>query len=101
MTLVFIFTVVLQGATVKNEGESVIIGRIVRGGIADKSALLHEGDELLEVNGISMRGKTINEVSDLLAGMVGRLEFVIVPSGSKAEYRDLITDRMVRLLLLY
>ncbi|KAF9823424.1 hypothetical protein SFRURICE_006637, partial [Spodoptera frugiperda] len=35
------------GATVRNEGEAVIIGRIVRGGAAEKSGLLHEGDEVL------------------------------------------------------
>ena len=28
---------IFQGATVKNEGESVIISRIVKGGTADKS----------------------------------------------------------------
>ena len=28
---------IFQGATVKNEGESVIIGRIVKGGAAEKS----------------------------------------------------------------
>lgn len=44
------------GATVRNEGEAVVIGRIVRGGVAEKSGLLHEGDEILEVNGIGMRG---------------------------------------------
>ena len=37
------------GATVKNEGEAVIVGRIIRGGAADRSGLLHEGDEILEV----------------------------------------------------
>ena len=78
----------------KNEGEAVIIGRIVRGGVADKSGLLHEGDELLEVNDIPMRGKTINEVSDMLATMTGNLQFVVVPSGAKTDYRD-IMDRMV------
>lgn len=36
----------LPGATVRNEGEAVIIGRIVRGGAAEKSGLLHEGDEV-------------------------------------------------------
>lgn len=34
------------GATVRNEGDAVIIGRIVRGGAAEKSGLLHEGDEV-------------------------------------------------------
>lgn len=67
------------GATVRNEGESVIIGRIVKGGAAEKSGLLHEGDEILEVNGIGMRGKSVNEVCDLLATMTGTLTFLIVP----------------------
>lgn len=35
----------------RNDGESVVIGRIVKGGVADKTGLLHEGDEILEVNG--------------------------------------------------
>uniref|UniRef100_A0A6B0VGU3 Putative calcium/calmodulin-dependent serine protein kinase/membrane-associated guanylate kinase n=3 Tax=Ixodes ricinus TaxID=34613 RepID=A0A6B0VGU3_IXORI len=69
------------GATVRNEGESVIIGRIVKGGAAEKSGLLHEGDEVLEVNGIGMRGKSVNEVCDLLATMTGTLTFLIVPCG--------------------
>lgn len=37
---------IFVGATVRNEGEAVIIGRIVRGGAAEKSGLLHEGDEV-------------------------------------------------------
>ncbi len=56
----------LQGATVRNEGESVIVGRIVTGGAAEKSGLLHEGDEILEINGIDIRGKTVNEICDLM-----------------------------------
>lgn len=38
------------GATVRNEGDAVIIGRIVRGGAAEKSGLLHEGDEVNSIN---------------------------------------------------
>ncbi|CAG9819507.1 unnamed protein product [Phaedon cochleariae] len=53
------------GATVKNEGDAVIVGRVIRGGAAEKSGLLHEGDEILEVNGIEMRGKSINTVCDM------------------------------------
>ncbi|XP_059176426.1 protein PALS1-like isoform X2 [Physella acuta] len=67
------------GATVKNEGESVIIARIVKGGAAEKSGLLHEGDEILEVNGIDMRGKNINDVSEMLANMSGTITFMIIP----------------------
>lgn len=68
------------GATVRNEGEAVVIGRIVRGGAAEKSGLLHEGDEILEVNGIGMRGKSVNDVYDLLSAMTGTLVFLIVPA---------------------
>ncbi|CAL1687938.1 unnamed protein product [Lasius platythorax] len=68
------------GATVRNEGDAVIIGRVVRGGAADKSGLLHEGDEVLEVNGVEMRGKTVNEVCDILAGMQGSLTFLVLPA---------------------
>lgn len=70
------------GATIRNEGEAIVIGRIVRGGAAEKSGLLHEGDEILEVNGTEMRGKSVNDVCAILAQMVGTLTFLIVPAGS-------------------
>ena len=54
----------------KNEGDSVVIGRIVKGGAADKSALLREGDEILEINGIDMRGKNVNDVCELMVCLV-------------------------------
>ncbi|KAM3958778.1 MAGUK p55 family member stardust [Aphomia sociella] len=67
------------GATVRNEGEAVIIGRIVRGGAAEKSGLLHEGDELLEVNGVAMRGKSVHEVCQVLGALSGTLSVVLAP----------------------
>ncbi|XP_068628567.1 protein PALS1 isoform X1 [Battus philenor] len=72
------------GATVRNEGEAVIIGRIVRGGAAEKSGLLHEGDELLEVNGVSMRGKSVHEVCQVLGALAGTLT-VVLAAGSRAH----------------
>jgi MAGUK p55 subfamily protein 5 len=51
---------------VRNDGERVIVGRVVKGGIAEKSRLLHEGDEILEVNGVDLRGKSVSEVCDML-----------------------------------
>jgi len=67
------------GATVRNDGESVVVGRIVRGGVAERSGLLHEGDEILEVNGVEVRGKSINDVCDLVGSMTGIITFLIVP----------------------
>lgn len=73
------------GATVRNEGESIIVGRIIKGGAAEKSGLLHEGDEIVAVNGIEMRGKTVGQVSDELARMTGQLSFLIIPSDRYAS----------------
>ncbi|CAG5043433.1 unnamed protein product [Parnassius apollo] len=82
------------GATVRNEGEAVIIGRIVRGGAAEKSGLLHEGDELLEVNGVSMRGKSVHEVCQVLGALAGTLTVVLAaprarPPPPRAPHRVL------------
>ncbi|KAK2578480.1 hypothetical protein KPH14_011648 [Odynerus spinipes] len=79
------------GATVRNDGDAVIIGRVVRGGAADKSGLLHEGDEVLEVNGVEMRGKSVNEVCDILAGMQGSLTFLVLPAPT--NYRNNLNNR--------
>ncbi|XP_016098296.1 MAGUK p55 subfamily member 5-A-like [Sinocyclocheilus grahami] len=40
------------GVTVRNEHDRVVISRVVSGGTAEKSNLLSEGDEILEINGI-------------------------------------------------
>ena len=45
----------------------------------DLSGLLQEGDEVLEINGVNMRGKTVAEVCELLADMNGTLTFVLNP----------------------
>lgn len=49
--------------------DSVVISRIVRGGAAERSGLLSEGDEILEINGIEIRGKDVNQVFDILVSM--------------------------------
>lgn len=62
----FVVIYVNQGATVRNDVDSVVVSRVVKGGAAERSGLLGEGDEILEVNGIPIRGKHVNEVHDLL-----------------------------------
>ncbi|XP_029984317.1 MAGUK p55 subfamily member 5b isoform X2 [Sphaeramia orbicularis] len=68
------------GATVRNDVDSVVVSRVVKGGAAERSGLLSEGDEILEINGISIRGKHVNEVHDLLQQMQGTLTFLLIPS---------------------
>lgn len=53
----------------RNEMDSVVISRIVRGGGAERSGLLSEGDEILEINGIEIRGKDVNQVFDILVSV--------------------------------
>ena len=78
-----------------------MIGRIVKGGAAERSGLLHESDEILEVNGIEMRGKSVNEVCDILSRMTGTLTFLIVPSITPPPPISQRRDVLVRTLLTY
>uniref|UniRef100_A0A3P8WER8 Protein PALS1 n=1 Tax=Cynoglossus semilaevis TaxID=244447 RepID=A0A3P8WER8_CYNSE len=80
------------GATVRNEMDSVVISRIVRGGAAEQSGLLSEGDEILEINGIEIRGKDVNQVFDILADMHGLLTFVLIPSN---QSRPLVKETVI------
>lgn len=52
--------------TVRNEHDCVIISRVVSGGTAEKSNLLSEGDEILEIDGVPVRGKSVNDVHNIL-----------------------------------
>lgn len=58
--------------------DSVLVSRVVKGGAAEKSGLLSEGDEILEINGISIRGKHVNEVHDLLVKAQKLLCYIII-----------------------
>jgi MAGUK p55 subfamily protein 5 len=68
------------GATIRNRDGSIVIGRIVVGGAAEQSGLLHEDDEILEINNIPVRGKTINDVCDMLCDLQGIVSFLIIPN---------------------
>ncbi len=78
------------GATVRNEGERVVIGRVVKGGAAERSAQLFPGDEVLEVNGLKLKGKSVHDICDTLCQMTGTLTFVIIPGpANKAAIPEL------------
>ena len=68
------------GATIRNRDGCIVIGRIVVGGAAEQSGLLHEEDEILEINNIPVRGKTINDVCDMLCDLQGIISFLIIPN---------------------
>ncbi|XP_036893029.1 MAGUK p55 subfamily member 7 isoform X4 [Sturnira hondurensis] len=70
------------GATIKKEEQTgaVVVARIMRGGAADRSGLIHVGDELREVNGIPVEDKKPEEIIQILAQSQGAITFKIVPS---------------------
>ncbi|KAI8477800.1 protein localization to myelin sheath abaxonal region [Branchiostoma belcheri] len=86
------------GATVRNEGDAVLIARIVKGVQQRKVGghknstcydqdfgLLHEGDEVLEINGKEVRGKSVNEVCDMMAEAVGTITFLLIPCQDRRQ----------------
>ncbi|XP_056619774.1 MAGUK p55 subfamily member 5b [Triplophysa dalaica] len=68
------------GVTVRNDHDCVIISRVVRGGTAEMSGLLSEGDEILQINSVSVRGKSVNDVHNILSSMHGPLTILITPN---------------------
>lgn len=68
------------GATVRNEEDRIVVGRVVKGGIVEKTGLLKEGDQLLEMNGVDLRGKSVTEVCELLRNLSGEIRFVVSSS---------------------
>lgn len=57
----------------------VFISRLVPGGLADGTGLLAANDEVLEVNGIEVAGKTLDQVTDMMVANSGYLIITIKP----------------------
>ncbi|XP_014206503.1 MAGUK p55 subfamily member 7 isoform X2 [Copidosoma floridanum] len=78
------------GATIKTDEQSgkIVIARVMHGGAADRSGLINVGDEIHEVNGISVEGKTPNDVLKILQSSEGTITFKIVPAESKNIFRE-------------
>uniref|UniRef100_A0A4W6G7X8 MAGUK p55 scaffold protein 7a n=1 Tax=Lates calcarifer TaxID=8187 RepID=A0A4W6G7X8_LATCA len=74
------------GATIRRDEHTgaILVARIMRGGAADRSGLIHVGDELKEVNGIPVDDKKPEEIIRILAQSQGAITFKVVP-GVKEE----------------
>lgn len=57
----------------------VFISRLVPGGLAESTGLLAVNDEVLEVNGIEVVGKTLDQVTDMMVANSARLIITIKP----------------------
>ncbi|XP_029311604.1 MAGUK p55 subfamily member 3-like isoform X2 [Cottoperca gobio] len=70
------------GATIRRDEVTgaVIVARIMRGGAADRSGLVHIGDELREVNGNMITHKRPDEISQILSQSQGSITLKIIPA---------------------
>uniref|UniRef100_A0A665UWH9 Membrane protein, palmitoylated 7b (MAGUK p55 subfamily member 7) n=1 Tax=Echeneis naucrates TaxID=173247 RepID=A0A665UWH9_ECHNA len=60
------------GATIRRDEHTgaILVARIMRGGAADRSGLIHVGDELKEVNGIPVDDKKPEEIIRILVNFI-------------------------------
>ncbi|XP_075886852.1 peripheral plasma membrane protein CASK isoform X12 [Nelusetta ayraudi] len=79
-----------MGITLKmNDSNHCIVARIMHGGMIHRQGTLHVGDEIREINGISVANQTVEQLQRMLREMRGSITFKIVPSyrtqGSSCE----------------
>uniref|UniRef100_A0A8C6ZNL4 Membrane palmitoylated protein 3 n=1 Tax=Nothoprocta perdicaria TaxID=30464 RepID=A0A8C6ZNL4_NOTPE len=88
------------GATIRRDEHTgaVIVARIMRGGAADRSGLVHVGDELREVNGIAVLHKRPEEISQILAQSQGSIILKIIPA---IKEEDRLKDSKVFMRALF
>ncbi|CAL8301656.1 unnamed protein product [Lota lota] len=75
------------GATIRRDEVTgaVIVARVMRGGAADRSGLVHVGDELREVNGNLIIHKRPDEISQILSQTQGSITLKIIPATAEED----------------
>uniref|UniRef100_A0A3P8TRD3 Par-6 family cell polarity regulator alpha n=1 Tax=Amphiprion percula TaxID=161767 RepID=A0A3P8TRD3_AMPPE len=61
----------------------VFISRLVRGGLAENTGLLGVNDEILEVNGIDVAGKSLDQVTDMMVANSHNLIVTVKPANQR------------------
>ncbi|XP_026861041.2 peripheral plasma membrane protein CASK isoform X16 [Electrophorus electricus] len=70
-----------MGITLKmNDLNHCIVARIMHGGMIHRQGTLHVGDEIREINSISVANQTVEQLQRMLREMRGSITFKIVPS---------------------
>ncbi|CAF1035030.1 unnamed protein product [Didymodactylos carnosus] len=69
------------GCTIRADKDSILISRIIHGGVCEQDKNLFQiNDEILEINFHTIRGRTVNDVVELIDRLQGQLIFLILPS---------------------
>ncbi|CAH2324883.1 partitioning defective 6 homolog alpha isoform X1 [Pelobates cultripes] len=61
----------------------VFISRLVKGGLAESTGLLAVSDEILEVNGIDIAGKSLDQVTDMMVANSHNLIVTVKPANQR------------------
>lgn len=61
----------------------IFISRLVRGGLAESTGLLAVNDEILEVNGIDVAGKSLDQVTDMMVANSHNLIITVKPANQR------------------
>ncbi|XP_026869317.2 MAGUK p55 subfamily member 3 isoform X2 [Electrophorus electricus] len=88
------------GATIRRDETTgaVVVARIMKGGAADRSGLVHVGDELREVNGNLITQKGPEIISQILSQSQGSITLKIIPA---VKEEDRLKENTVYLRALF
>ena len=73
------------GITLRMENGRCLVARVIIGGMIHRQQLLNVGDEIFEINGISVRYKDISELQGMLRSLRGTITFTLSPSNQAAS----------------
>ncbi|XP_062302306.1 MAGUK p55 subfamily member 4-like isoform X1 [Osmerus eperlanus] len=78
------------GATIMRDESTgeISVARVIHGGLADRSGLLHAGDRIIEVNGYPVEGLDPEHVIQILAQSQGTIMFKVVPITERAVHNQ-------------
>jgi hypothetical protein len=69
-----------------NEDGKCVVARIMHGGMIHRQATLHVGDEIREINGISVANQSVGALQKLLVSKILRISLIYIKY--RASLRD-------------
>lgn len=79
------------GCTIKNVGGVILVNRILEDGPVSTSGILRPGDQILDINGIEVGGRSVSEISEIIKGSP---ELVVCTVKPFSDYRYCDTHSM-------
>ncbi|XP_074062121.1 55 kDa erythrocyte membrane protein [Macrotis lagotis] len=70
-----------MGITLKlNEKQSCMVARILHGGMIHRQGTLHVGDEILEINGMSVTNHSVDQLQKVMKETKGMISLKVIPN---------------------